>query len=164
MANIYLMIGIPGSGKSTFCKKCLSEATAPVEYVSRDEIRFSLLKSNDSYFSKEKEVLKIFYSRINKALSEGKDVYIDQTSTTLAGRRKLFTHIYGYNNVFAIWFDVPLETCLKRNETRSGRAYVPPHEIINMYDNFCPPTYKENFDMIVKSNGVDETLTGLYDG
>lgn len=55
---LYVMIGIPGSGKSTWAKANKKEKDI---YVSRDEVRFSLLQDGDEYFSKEKEVLKEFY-------------------------------------------------------------------------------------------------------
>jgi predicted kinase len=38
MSTLYMMVGIPGSGKSTFAK------TLKGKYVSRDEVRFKLLQ------------------------------------------------------------------------------------------------------------------------
>ena len=46
------MVGCPGSGKSTWAKKHLPDTY----YVSRDEVRFSLLQDGEDYFSHEKEV------------------------------------------------------------------------------------------------------------
>ena len=46
------MVGIPGSGKSTWAKaRCKNNPHAA--YISRDEIRFSLLKDEEEYFAKE---------------------------------------------------------------------------------------------------------------
>ena len=50
--TLYLMSGIPASGKSTYAHK-LAEKTGAV-YISRDEIRFSLLKDEEDYFTHEK--------------------------------------------------------------------------------------------------------------
>ena len=56
MAELILMMGIPGSGKSTWVKNHMKSDDI---YISRDEIRFSLLQPGDEYFSKEKEVWRI---------------------------------------------------------------------------------------------------------
>ena len=50
------MMGIPGSGKSTFVRKRRDIFDNPI-VISRDKIRFSLLEEGDEYFSKE-EILK----------------------------------------------------------------------------------------------------------
>lgn len=165
MADIFLMIGVPGSGKTTYAKKMLSNVTIPTEYVSRDEIRFSLLKPGNKYFSKEKETQKLFWERINNALSEEKSVIIDQTSLTPRARQWLFIHIdkNKYKHIHAIWMDVPLEECLRRNKTREGRAFVPPDTIKSMYHNFIPPSYDEGFTTILKNNGEDDSLTFVFD-
>ena len=46
------MVGAPGAGKSTFIKNNKDKLCGSVNIVSRDEIRFSLLKDGDEYFSK----------------------------------------------------------------------------------------------------------------
>ena len=71
MANLYLMCGVPGAGKSTFIKKRTRLDHAVV--VSRDAIRFSIVKPDEEYFSHEDEVVKIFWEQINKALAENKE-------------------------------------------------------------------------------------------
>ena len=54
MSTLYVMCGVPGCGKSTWCKNNVPEDAV---YVSRDEVRFSMLKPTDAYFSKEQERL-----------------------------------------------------------------------------------------------------------
>ena len=56
------MVGAPGSGKSTFARKRFPNA----RYISRDEIRFSVLKPDEDYFSKEKLTWKMFIDAIQK--------------------------------------------------------------------------------------------------
>lgn len=60
MANLYILSGCPGSGKSTWAKSHINPYFD--KYVSRDDIRFSLVKENEEYFSKEKEVYRLFYT------------------------------------------------------------------------------------------------------
>lgn len=47
MANLILMCGVPGSGKSTWAKQHLKPSDV---YISRDEIRFSLVAENGRIF------------------------------------------------------------------------------------------------------------------
>lgn len=57
MKKIYLLCGIPGSGKSTWAKNHLDDNSI---WISRDLIRFSMVSEEEEYFSKEKEVFKEF--------------------------------------------------------------------------------------------------------
>ena len=66
----YIMSGVPGCGKSTWARKFASE-NDNVVHISRDEIRFSLLKDGEDYFAHEDDVITIFYAKINEALSAG---------------------------------------------------------------------------------------------
>ena len=61
MATLYVLCGIPGSGKSHFCKNHKDDAV----HVSRDAIRFALLEDDDDYFAHEDEVYEIFWEKIN---------------------------------------------------------------------------------------------------
>jgi predicted kinase len=70
MADLFLMSGIPGAGKSTFLKNRIKKDTSVV--ISRDVIRFSIVKPEEDYFSHEDEVLAIFWKQINEALAAGK--------------------------------------------------------------------------------------------
>ena len=70
--HLYLMIGVPGSGKSTYAKNILKYGDI---YISRDEIRYSLLTEEDDYFAKENEVIKTFIDNIDKSLVNGLSLY-----------------------------------------------------------------------------------------
>jgi len=147
MADLYLMCGVPGSGKSTFLKNYVKKNTSII--ISRDEIRFSLLREGEEYFSHENEVVKIFWEKINNALAAGYDVFVDQTSITPRSRKWLLEHIKNYKNANIIWINETLETCLKNNEKRKGtNRYVPIDTIINMKEKFVKPSFNEGFNKI----------------
>lgn len=159
MADLYLMCGIPGSGKSTFLKNFIKKDTSVI--ISRDEIRFSLLKEGENYFSHEDEVVKIFWHKINEELAAGHDVFVDQTSINPRSRKWLLEHVNGYDNVNIIWIDETLETCIKNNENRKGtNRYVPIDTIISMKEKFVAPTFlEEEFYRIYRYNSKTNKLS-----
>lgn len=158
MADLYLMCGVPGSGKSTFLKNYVKSENSII--ISRDKIRFSILKPNEDYFSHEDEVLELLWNSINEALNNNKTVFVDQTSLTPSSRKWLLQHIQNYKHANIIWIDEDLETCLKRNEGRKGtRAYVPPNDIHKMYNKFIIPSLDEGFYRIYRYNSKENLLT-----
>ena len=161
-STLYVMIGAPGSGKTTLAK-ANAEHTGAV-HISRDEVRFSLITDKDNYFAKENQVYKTFTKLISDNLAAGHTVIADATHLNKKSRYKLFHNIH-YNpletTVIGIYMDIPLETCLERNDTRKGgRTFVPPHDLYNMYEHLQPPTYDEPFDYIYIFDGEKMTLMG----
>lgn len=146
--KLIIMVGAPGSGKSTFTAKVAEYENAII--ISRDEIRFSLLKENENYFSKEKEVFNTYSSRILWALNKGYNVIADATHLNRKARLKLLRTIPSavYATLEAIWLNTPLSECLLRNANRTGRALVPETNLISMYKNIEPPSLSEGFDRI----------------
>lgn len=148
MKTVYLMCGIPGSGKSTWLKEHCDVKRDVI--ISRDAIRFSLLEPGDQYFSKEKEVWKQFISTIREYINSDFQIYVDATHLNKASRSKLINAIAvdGIKYV-PIVFDVPLEVAIARDAKRKGRAHVGADVITNMYNSFEKPTIEE-FEEIIE--------------
>ena len=156
MADLYLICGVPGSGKSTFLKNRVKRGII----VSRDSIRFALVKPYEEYFSHEDEVYKEFWDAINASLTLGMDVFADQTSLTPKSRKWLIDHVEGYDHVNAIWIDENINTCIERNKMRKGtRSYVPVSVIRRMNNQFVPPSLDENFYRIFRYNSKEDKIT-----
>ena len=145
MKNLYIMCGIPGSGKSTWIKKQLEQK--PGVWCSRDKVRFSIITDQDAYFSKEDEVFNKWVGEIQAALNnpEGPDdVYADATHVNEVSRNKILNRLNVTNvNLKAVNFIIPLEVCQSRNLERSGRSVVPAAVIEDMYRTFIPATAEE---------------------
>ena len=157
MADLFLMCGVPGAGKSTFLKNRIKKDSSVI--ISRDAIRFAIVKPEEDYFSHEDEVVEIFWKQINEALAAGKDVFVDQTSLTPKSRKWLLDHVKGYNHANVIWICENLETCLNRNEMRRGtRAYVPEKQVRRMYAQFVEPSLNEGFYKIYYYNSEIDKL------
>lgn len=154
--KLYIMSGIPGSGKTTFAKTYFPN----VLYVSRDEIRFSLVSENEDYFSKEDDVYNLFIDKINKGLKEGKDVIADATHLNKYSRMKLLACLDidpKETEIIVIFMRIPLKECISRNKKRQNtRSYVPISVIIKMNKSLKAPNFDECCGMINKIITVDE--------
>lgn len=144
VCKVYVLVGCPGSGKSTWAKKHFGYGI-----VSRDAIRFSLLKEGEGYFSHEDEVYSQFIANIQKAAAECGYVVVDATHLNRPSRSKLFYSLdatFGKDNfetVF-VYFNTPLATCLQRNAQRTGREKVPEDALEHMYNKTTAPRLNEH--------------------
>ncbi len=165
MGSLILMMGVPGSGKTTYAKKIAGNNDI---YISRDEIRFDLVKENEPYFSKEDEVLATFIRTINNALPLAERYVIaDATHLNIGSRAKILKNLHNKpDSIYVIYVAVSLETALKRNAKREGRALVPETAIKNMYRSITLPRKEEGIDMLfwVDENEIVREVISYKEG
>ena len=153
LKKVWLMSGLPGSGKSTWVKQRIAENGG--FWASRDAVRFSMVKDNDKYFCREDEVYNEWISQICEALSNPmiENIYIDATHLNDRSREKTLSRLPKDNieKITNVVFMVPIETCLERNAQRSGREVVPEDVIRNMKKTFKMP--KKHSTLIVDADG-----------
>ena len=147
MSKLIVLSGVPGCGKSTWANEFIAENSAIV--VSRDEIRFSLLKEGEDYFSHEDEVTATFYDKINKylALKAYDYVIADATHNTVKARNYMLDHINMDNveQIIVVNFYISIDQCMKQNRQRTGRARVPDYALERMYKFHQVPTFHEKY-------------------
>ena len=157
--TLYIMCGTPGSGKTWFAKNKLMKG-CDWEYISRDEVRFSMIKDDEEYFSHETAVFKAFIGKITFALEYGNDnIIADATHLNWGSRRKLLKTLEMYMplegvDVILVVIEAKLKDILERNKLRSGRARVPEETIRRMYASMSDPEkdpYKYTAIMRVKN-------------
>lgn len=165
MKTLYIMVGAPGSGKSTFIREHLHKFAGFTAVESRDRIRFSLVDEDEPYFSKEKLVFNSFAGNIREDLKINgiKNVFADATHLTPASRRKLINAIGAEAlkdvKIVALVLDTPKEICLQHNELRSGtRSFVPPSAISRMSVQLEIPNFETDEFLdeiyIIKQKGI----------
>lgn len=140
MAILYTLIGLPASGKSTFC---LSHSDCVV--VSSDEIRAELF-GNAEIQTNPRLVFQTAHERIEKALNNNKNVIFDATNLTIKDRKKIFSHKSCKH--IAIYFKPNIEKCIERDSKRD--RVVSAEVIKNMAKRLTKPTIEEGFNEIVE--------------
>ena len=150
--KVILMVGIPGSGKSTYVKReadALKADGNTVATISRDYYRKKLVgDTNNStlYFSHEKEVFKQFVEDINNCLEVGIDyIFIDATHISKASRAKILRSLRPdpLTELEVVVLNPSVDECLRRNSLRTGFELVPPAAIRKMYKDMEFPTPEE---------------------
>ena len=122
-----------------------------------------MVKEDEEYFSKEKEVYAEFISQIKEALKFETEVFADATHLNEISRAKTLRalgEVLKDVEVNVIWVRVPLEVALAQNENRIGtRSYVPKSVIRRMYSQLTKPSKEEGFDHIyVFENGKEKEI------
>ncbi len=144
---IHLLVGIQGSGKTTFSKILAKKLKADI--VSTDAIR----KANPGIL--EKLVWVKVYEDLANALKNNKEVVFDATSINRNVRKRFFDNVSSYGvtvKAGAYFLDTEINECIKRVEKRNldkNELYLP-IEVINSYSKSLEiPSLDEGF-MFVK--------------
>lgn len=144
---LYIAVGAPNSGKTTTIKTRIDMLGG--EYISRDAIRFNLLKPGDGYFSHEPEVFNTFIKQIQAALNNPnshQDVYADATHLNKASRAKLLNalDLTNVEKIIALYFSVPTAELFRRNNERTGITKIPETGLLRMYNSLTKPELEEH--------------------
>lgn len=138
MANLYILAGIPGCGKSFWAHEHYAELDAKI--VSRDYIRFEYMANDPDflpsmdYFKYERDVIRDFYAQINGNLSDGVNVIADATHISWKSLRKTVENC-GKNadKIILVYFNRGLDIALPQNAKRGGVERVPEDVIRRMW-------------------------------
>lgn len=148
MQRLYVMCGPSASGKSTWA------ASSGAHVVSRDRIRFSLMREGDGYFDHEDQVLALFCAEVSLGLARGADVVADATHLDRKSRSKLFKGIAIDRDrveVVSVHVRAALEECLRRNSRRKGLERVPDEVLVDQFRRWIRPSFDEGFDEILEA-------------
>lgn len=153
--NMYVMVGLPGSGKNFAIDHLLAD---DVVRISRDDIRTEMGLEGEKPqgdAQQESEVTKIFNRRVKDACGNGQDFVSNNVNVRLRYRKELMNLTLPTNVIVTyIVIDTPIGVCKERRE-----GMIPPNVIDRMsgYTDF--PTPLEFDTALVVRNGNIEQLS-----
>lgn len=140
MKNLYVLIGLPGSGKSTYAK------TLEGKLFSSDEYREKIMGDSSDQSANDK-VFKQLYSDIRETMKTGEDCIFDATNCTYKSRTRILELALKYKYfATAIVVYQPIDKCVTWDTLRSRSVGS---DVIWKYaKSFQFPQYEEGFDSI----------------
>ena len=150
MPKCYQLIGVPGAGKSTWIKS--QEWAKGLPVVSTDNfVEKYAQEQGKTYNEVFKEYMPIAVKLMaNQALicqANGLDVIWDQTSTTVASRRRKFNALPKYEHIAVVFRTPDADELARRLASRPGKA-IPENVMRSMIENFEEPSEEEGFKEI----------------
>jgi predicted kinase len=136
--RIVVLVGLPGSGKSTYLERIGGAA------LSSDALR-KLLVDDETDQSANDRVFQTLRYLVRHRLALGRPVtYVDATNLTPEERRPYLGMGQSFGcQVEAVFFDVPLEICRERNSRR--HRVVPEEAMARLGAKLVRPSLEEGF-------------------
>jgi len=152
MTTLYVLVGVPGSGKTTWIgHQSFNWDTTVV--VSTDifveRYAMSVRKTyNEVFEDYMPTAIGLMAELAQLAFVEGKDVVWDQTSTTINTRAKKLRMAPATYTKIAVVFNTPSPEVHAKMLDRPGKV-IPTEVIQDMVARFEMPTVEEGFDKVI---------------
>ena len=150
MSRCYQMVGVPGSGKSTWiaqqdwARDCVVVSTDA--WVEREAERVGKTYSDifDEYMPK---AVTLMANQVENAREKGLDIIWDQTSTSVKSRVRKFAMLPDYEHIAVVFATPPQDELARRLASRPGKN-IPDHVMRGMIKHFEVPDEQEGFKEI----------------
>jgi len=149
-STVYILVGVPGSGKSTWvsAQNWLGDAVV----VSTDQYIEKVAKEAGKTYSEVFEdnmsdAVSNMLDMVESAAVLGKDIVWDQTSTTVKSRASKIKMLPEYRKI-AVFFATPDTPELRARLAGRHGKNIPGAVLANMISGLVVPTIEEGFDEI----------------
>jgi predicted kinase len=149
-SKCYQLVGVPGSGKSTWIEDqdwaimCARVSTDKWVEIYAKEVGRTYSEVFADFMP---TAVDLMAKEVVAAREMKRDIIWDQTSTTLASRRRKFAMLPDYEHI-AVVFKTPEHTELMRRLISRPGKEIPDHIIASMIASFEMPTEEEGFKEI----------------
>jgi predicted kinase len=147
MPTCYQLVGVPGSGKSTWIKN--QDWTHHCRIISTDNYVEEYAQSqgktyNEVFQDYMATAVERMMEDVIEARSMGQNIIWDQTSITIVSRKRKFKMLPQYDHIAVVFLTPKPEELARRLNSRPGKN-IPQYVMDQMLRNFQTPTEKEGF-------------------
>ena len=140
-----ILVGLPGAGKSTFCRQRFQSCT----HISKDSF---------PRHARDKQARQD--GAVRAALRAGRSIVVDNTNVTPADRAAVISIAREFAaRVICYYVDSTIGDAVARNARREGRGKVPKVAIFTSAKKLVPPALSEGFDEL---HTVRATADGMF--
>jgi len=154
MSTIFVLVGPPASGKSTWATEYVTKNRGTAIRLNRDSLRMMLTNTLASLpGGTEVIVSDLVNTGIEMGLEWGFDVIVDQTNCKKKYIDRIVERFSHLADIEFVVFEVSLEELKRRNDQRSitqGITKVPDEMMERMYENFQILKKNYKFEKILK--------------
>jgi predicted kinase len=148
MPTLYMLVGVPGSGKTTWIKNNKHDAVV----LSTDNyIERAAEKHGKTYSEVFQDTIGYATEQMEKDLLQAvrneRDIIWDQTNLTAKARKSKLSRVPKSYKKVGVYFSVP-QDLRDRLASRPGKT-IPEPVILSMINQLQPPTKEEGFDEIL---------------
>lgn len=150
MPKCYQLVGVPGSGKSTWVNN--QAWSLPCAIVNTDKWVEIFAREVGSTYSKVfndfmPTAVELMAKEVVNAREMGRDIIWDQTSTTVKSRARKFAMLPDYYHIAVVFKTPEHKELMRRLNSRPGKE-IPDHVIAGMISGWEDPTEEEGFKEI----------------
>ena len=151
MPKCTILVGVPGSGKSTWYDKNKTATTAVIGTDNTIDFLASLygFTYNEIFSEAIRFADKVMVKQLLWNAERGNDIVIDRTNMSAKARKQFIDKLKKYGYTFeCVVFPVPEpEEWKRRLDSRPGKT-IPQEAIDRMVDSYICPTAAEGFEKI----------------
>ena len=155
MTQLIVLIGLPGSGKSSLVARLLAECPR-IQVISPDAIRAQLFGSEAIQGS----WLLIWHQvqqQMQQAVEQSVDAIYDATNAVRSHRVEAIAsaRTTGFTHITGVWLDMPVQLCLELNQRRDRT--VPEEVIWRMHSSLgdAPPSLQDGLDRLIRYSSTE---------
>ena len=150
MPKCYQLIGVPGSGKSTWIDT--QDWALPCAKISTDKWVEIYAKEVGKTYSQVfadfmPTAVDLMAKEVVAAREAGRDIIWDQTSVNIKSRKRKFAMLPDYYHIAVVFKTPEHKELMRRLMNRPGKE-IPDHVIASMIASFEMPTEDEGFKEI----------------